>query len=168
MLFPLVCSGCLNSIYFGVYDIFLRHLQSLRGNSKVLPTNAGWLQDLFIAGIIGGTAQALITCPSELIKIKMQVGKGIYNDYNILSVFILWGTFSYNLVHFFRKGVCKSKVITKKLSTFRVLLDIYRQNGIRGFFVGFVPTVWRFKPFVTYISIFLLTTTTKNCTESVK
>ncbi|XP_008206663.1 solute carrier family 25 member 45 isoform X3 [Nasonia vitripennis] len=104
MLFPLVCSGCLNSIYFGVYDIFLRHLQSLRGNSKVLPTNTGWLQDLFIAGIIGGTAQALITCPSELIKIKMQVGKGIADNDKV---------------------------------------DIYRQNGIRGFFVGFVPTVWR-------------------------
>lgn len=51
----------------------------MRGNEKVFPSNAGWMQDLFIAGSIGGAAQAVITCPSELIKIRMQLGKSIIN-----------------------------------------------------------------------------------------
>lgn len=79
MLFPLLCSGTLNSAFFGFYAICLGSLQSSRGHSPnyVLPTNSGYYYDNFIAGCVGGVAQALISCPSELIKIRMQIGKGI-------------------------------------------------------------------------------------------
>ncbi|XP_058790029.1 solute carrier family 25 member 45 [Phymastichus coffea] len=119
MLFPLLGSGLLNSVYFGVYDVFLKEFQSLRGYAKVHPTNAGWMQDLFIAGSIGGAAQALITCPSELIKIRMQLGKGV------------------------PKTVLALKPAFNNVSTYQTVLDMHRRYGFGYFFIGLVPTIWR-------------------------
>ena len=70
-------------MFFGGYAISLGYLQSARGNNPthVLPTNSGYYLDNFIAGSVGGCAQAFISCPSELIKIRMQSGKGIQQIY---------------------------------------------------------------------------------------
>ncbi|XP_033217503.1 solute carrier family 25 member 45-like [Belonocnema kinseyi] len=123
MLFPLLCSGTLNSAFFGIYAICLSSLQSSRGHSPtyVLPTNSGYYYDNFIAGCAGGVAQALISCPSELIKIRMQIGKGI-----------------------FKNNINSNKMIQiKKPSTYYTAKDVYKKYGIHGFFIGGAPTFYR-------------------------
>ncbi|KAJ8673183.1 hypothetical protein QAD02_004445 [Eretmocerus hayati] len=119
MLFPLIGAGGLNSLYFGTIDAYLGQLDLQKDHISVYPQNNDWMQNLFIAGSIGGAAQTLITCPSELIKIRMQLGKGVIKD----------------------------KVYTnqpaKKLRTSHVILDVYTKYGLHGFFVGFMPTLLR-------------------------
>ena len=123
-----------------MYDASLKTLQQQRGYNKILPTNDGWVQDLFIAGGIGGTMQAFITCPSELIKIRMQLGKGIAYHNKTLIILLIFLIF-----HFF-EGVYKTDTKNqsiRRLSTIQTVLNINRQYGIRAFFLGFVPTVLR-------------------------
>ncbi|XP_023246937.1 solute carrier family 25 member 45-like [Copidosoma floridanum] len=116
---PLVHSGSLNSLFFGVYNASLTSLQSSRGHDENLPSNRGWLLDNFVAGCLAGGAQALITCPSELIKIRIQLGKGLITYIK---------TEHYTLA---------------RVNTFLTVLDLYRKYGIRGLYVGWVPTMWR-------------------------
>lgn len=73
-------SGILNAVFFGVYAICLSSLQNKRGNdpNNIRPTNTGYYYDNILSGSIGGLAQAFISCPSELIKIRIQTGKGIF------------------------------------------------------------------------------------------
>ncbi|XP_011496476.1 PREDICTED: solute carrier family 25 member 45 [Ceratosolen solmsi marchali] len=125
ILFPLLCSGCLNSMYFGAYEISMKSLQTIHGNEKIHPTNAYWMRDLFIAGCIGGFAQAFLSCPTELIKIRMQIGKGIDCNNNI---------------------ICRSDSSnnsTNPLGSCKTASNIYRNYGIHGLFVGLLPTLLR-------------------------
>ncbi|CAB0037565.1 unnamed protein product [Trichogramma brassicae] len=80
MIFPLLGSGYLNSLYFGICDMSMNYLQRSRGHTRIMPTNSGWMQDLFVAGCAAGAVQTLITGPTEFIKIRMQMGKsgGVY------------------------------------------------------------------------------------------
>lgn len=89
ILFPLLCSGLLNSLYFGVYSTCLKKFQGAREYEKVYITNHGFIQDNFVAGTIAGFAQACITCPSELVKTRMQAGKGIDQDSSIIHLIYL-------------------------------------------------------------------------------
>lgn len=79
MLFPLVCSGTLNSVFFGVYGYCLRNLQELRGHPQDfnMPTTSGWYWDTFLGGCIGGFVQVIVACPSEVVKVRLQSGKVI-------------------------------------------------------------------------------------------
>ncbi|XP_043272250.1 solute carrier family 25 member 45, partial [Venturia canescens] len=78
MMFPLVSAGCLNSVFFGVYGNSLRVLQLSRGNDpgKIVPQDVTVYKDTFIAGCIAGVVQAVMACPSEFIKVRMQTGQG--------------------------------------------------------------------------------------------
>ncbi|KAG0717818.1 Solute carrier family 25 member 45 [Chionoecetes opilio] len=65
MGFPLLATGSLNALFFGVYANTLRLLNP--GSER--PTYA----QVFVAGGAGGLAQLVVACPVELVKIKMQV-----------------------------------------------------------------------------------------------
>lgn len=70
MTFPLLSSGILNSILFGVYGNELRRLQN------ICTTNAErrdeWTQNVFLAGSTAGLIHAFFACPIELVKIRLQ------------------------------------------------------------------------------------------------
>ncbi|XP_051172941.1 solute carrier family 25 member 45 isoform X1 [Leptopilina boulardi] len=121
MYFPLMSSGILNAVFFGVYAICLNSLQNKRGNNSnnILPTNNGYYYDNFLSGSIGGLAQSFISCPSELIKIRIQTGKGK------------------------NKMKLHENNERKKSSTYLTSRDVYQKYGISGFFIGAVPTIWR-------------------------
>lgn len=76
MLFPLLSAGVLNSIYFGVYGASIRTLNFQKTDSNNLKTTKIDDLGIFISGCIGGLAQVFITCPVELVKIKLQTETG--------------------------------------------------------------------------------------------
>lgn len=70
MMFPLLSSGTLYSIFFGIYGNELRRLQALCNSDR--ERRQKWRQQVFIAGSEAGFIQSLIACPVELIKIRLQ------------------------------------------------------------------------------------------------
>lgn len=70
MAFPLLTSGMLNSILFGIYGNELRRLQSLCATK--VERNAQWRQNVFLAGSEAGFIYSFIACPFELVKIRLQ------------------------------------------------------------------------------------------------
>ncbi|XP_069941873.1 solute carrier family 25 member 45 isoform X2 [Cherax quadricarinatus] len=66
--FPLLASGTLNSLFFGVYGNSIRWLSEGKQKPSV--------SDVLIAGSAGGVAQLVVACPVDLIKIKMQMQTG--------------------------------------------------------------------------------------------
>ncbi len=70
MSFPLATTGVINSLFFGVYGAALKSLSS--GKSGKEASSA----QIFMAGCAGGAAQLVLACPTELVKIKMQIQTG--------------------------------------------------------------------------------------------
>lgn len=70
MTFPLLSSGALSSILFGVYGNELRRLQNICTSEAERKTE--WLQDVFLAGSTAGLIHTFFACPIELIKIRLQ------------------------------------------------------------------------------------------------
>lgn len=70
MMFPLLTSGTLNSILFGVYGNELRRLQSICANDA--ERKKTWRQHVFIAGSEAGFIQSFLACPVELVKVRLQ------------------------------------------------------------------------------------------------
>ncbi|KAK8396283.1 hypothetical protein O3P69_005374 [Scylla paramamosain] len=68
MGFPLLATGTLNALFFGVYANTLRLISP--GPDK--PSYA----QVFMAGCAGGLAQLVVACPVDLVKIKMQMQMG--------------------------------------------------------------------------------------------
>lgn len=70
MFFPLLANGGINSIIFSVYGYQLRYLNSIPGSdpkdSMVRKIN------IFVAGSTAGLVQAVLACPSEVVKVKLQ------------------------------------------------------------------------------------------------
>lgn len=61
---PLAGLGALNSVLFSSYGPTLSYLERSRSGH--------YLENVFWAGCVGGTAQSVIACPLELLKIRMQ------------------------------------------------------------------------------------------------
>lgn len=66
--FPLLATGTLNALFFGVYANTLRLLSP--GPER--PSYA----KVYVAGCAGGLAQLVVACPVDLVKIKMQMQMG--------------------------------------------------------------------------------------------
>lgn len=77
MGFPLLSTGTLNALFFGVYGNTVRILSEGRDRPS--------FTDIFLAGCAGGVAQLVVACPVDLIKIKMQMqtgsGEGIWGKH---------------------------------------------------------------------------------------
>jgi len=67
--FPLVTGGLINGVLFGTYGS-VGELLDKQGINHLD------LHKVLFAGSIGGVAQSFVTCPVELIKVKMQISHG--------------------------------------------------------------------------------------------
>lgn len=88
MSFPLMSSGALNALFFGVYANALRFLEhqqnadfgrrtfSDENYSKKNLSKDNWHVNVFAAGCIGGVFACFLACPIDLIKIQMQSQTG--------------------------------------------------------------------------------------------
>lgn len=77
---PLVTTGIVQTINFGVYDNVLRYLRGNAGEEGLVPS----LSHYFVAGASGGFAISFITCPASLVKIQLQVSLGDRGYINIM------------------------------------------------------------------------------------
>lgn len=67
MLSPMLGMAAINSIVFGVHASVMQRLQPEGGVPGITKS--------FVAGAVGGSAQVVICCPMELIKLRMQAQK---------------------------------------------------------------------------------------------
>lgn len=65
LFYPVISSGAINSIFFGVYGVTLNFFQKCDDQR---PSYSA----IFWSGCVGGTVQLAIACPVELIKVKLQ------------------------------------------------------------------------------------------------
>ncbi|XP_022904505.2 solute carrier family 25 member 45-like isoform X2 [Onthophagus taurus] len=122
MLFPLLTTGPINSIFFGFYGNTLHILEEGR-YAKSPSDDPRYLQNVFVAGCTGGFATVFFTCPIELVKVVLQAhteGKAT------------WGADKKGVV--IRKGMINC------------IRQIYKEGGFSGFYRGFVPMLWRDVP----------------------
>ena len=66
MVTPMLGTGLINSVLFGTYGFVKRKLEP---NEEGKPR----LQTVILAGMAAGAMQTIICCPSELIKLRMQI-----------------------------------------------------------------------------------------------
>lgn len=112
---PLLTTGFVQTINFGVYDNVLRTLRLERAAElqaagagpeavarALRPENAR-LRDYFVAGMCGGVSISFITCPASLVKIQMQTTSA---GSNISYWTIVAGMRSRGLVNGFYRCVC--------------------------------------------------------------
>lgn len=67
MSFPVMSYAIINSVFFGVYDYTLRTLH-FGGPLSHLHFHLS----VFLAGCVGGAAQLLVACPSDVVKVVLQ------------------------------------------------------------------------------------------------
>ncbi|CAG7824033.1 unnamed protein product [Allacma fusca] len=82
--FPLLASGALNSIFFGVYGSTLNRIVELKeyqqhshskfssSSIKCEKQNKANFLEIYLAGCVAGVAQLGLACPVDLIKVKLQ------------------------------------------------------------------------------------------------
>ena len=114
---PVVGSAFYNAVLFSTYERCL-HEFNVRHKNKHSPLP---LQYYLLSGAFGGFAQSFVLCPIDVVKSKMQVmGLGHGSAAHLQQ---------------------DSKVGSP--SSFQVARDIVKQNGVRGLFLGLVPTLCR-------------------------
>ncbi|KAG4074319.1 hypothetical protein HA402_008728 [Bradysia odoriphaga] len=70
LTFPLLTTGAINTLFFGIYGNELRNLQSNCSTYK--EKQEKWGRHVLYAGSIAGLVQSFIACPTELITIRLQ------------------------------------------------------------------------------------------------
>ncbi|XP_030247011.1 solute carrier family 25 member 45 isoform X2 [Drosophila navojoa] len=90
MLFPLMSTGAINSILFGIYGNHLRQLRRVC-HSDYQREQLEY-HNMFMAGSVAGFVQSFIACPMELIKVRLQT-HCYYNDYLYGQRRTAFGTF---------------------------------------------------------------------------
>lgn len=71
MTFPMLSSGTLNSILFGIYGNELRRLQNICTTDA--ERKLKWTHNVFLAGSTAGLIHTFFACPIELVKIRLQI-----------------------------------------------------------------------------------------------
>jgi solute carrier family 25 carnitine/acylcarnitine transporter 20/29 len=122
---PLAGSALLNAVLFGAYERSLSQFQKyFIRNEEGYSIGPIPLHYYFYAGAIGGLASTFVTCPVDVVKNKMQV-MGLGHGYSATS-----------------SGAEGAKK-KKSLTTFDVFKLTLRTGGIRGIYLGMVPTLYR-------------------------
>ncbi|KAG8228603.1 hypothetical protein J437_LFUL009308 [Ladona fulva] len=121
LLFPLLSAGVLNSVYFGVYgfslSLFCNRKDKLSAEENINHMKQNGLA-VYLSGCVGGFAQAFITCPVDLIKIKLQTETG----HNV--------KFMNTHEHDYRGSLdCVKRV--------------FKRTGLKGCYKGLTVTLWR-------------------------
>lgn len=83
MAFPILTTGGVNCLLFGVYGNKLRDFQrNIRDRDE---RKAALTRHVFLAGTYAGFLQSFVASPVELIKIRMQCGMGYRNSWHCLQ-----------------------------------------------------------------------------------
>ncbi|ORY41698.1 mitochondrial carrier [Rhizoclosmatium globosum] len=110
MASPIVGVAAINSLLFGVHGWFMHHIA---GDNEPSVSNIFW------AGCGSGFVNAFLSCPMELIKIRLQ---------NQTS------------------NVCPSTSLTSYSGNLDCIKKLYKQGGISSFYRGLHVTIWRETP----------------------
>ncbi|KAJ6639878.1 Solute carrier family 25 member 45 [Pseudolycoriella hygida] len=78
MTFPLLTTGAINTLFFGIYGNELRNLQN--DCSSFNERQEKWGRHVLYAGSMAGLVQSFIACPTELVTIRLQT-RNYYLDY---------------------------------------------------------------------------------------
>lgn len=143
MMFPVMTSGILNSVLFGVYGNELQRLNSLCANNA--ERERKWRQHVFIAGSEAGFIYSFLACPIELIKIRLQTQNCTYP--------MPWSSFRTNHVAL-RSSLFSiwahvidytdyQKNANKPRGAVPCIKRIYHNEGIFGFYRGLAPMICR-------------------------
>lgn len=119
---PLATAGVHNAIFFGT---FYNAMKYLSGYEKPNNTNdPNFIRNLWLASAIAGLVQVTFVNPVEVIKTKLQVRTGA----NWRQMRPHW-----------------QKDYEQPFSTpLQLTLGIYKNEGIKGFFVGYIPLAIRY------------------------
>ena len=134
---PIVGVAFINGIVFGTYGPTLRLLQDhYRRQTGQSPSHSREYMHVFMAGSMAGFVQSFVCSPVELAKTILQV-----QNKSVVSVS---QTQQKNMGTALYKGPVE------------ILYKLIQQNGLRGFYRGFVPTVLRDVPsFALYFSAYI-------------
>lgn len=80
MAFPILTTGMVNCLLFGVYGNQLRDFQRKIADRD--ERRAALPRHVFLAGTYAGLIQSFVAAPVELIKIRMQCGMGYTNSWH--------------------------------------------------------------------------------------
>jgi hypothetical protein len=134
---PIAGVAFINGIVFGTYGPTLRFLQDrYQRKTGQLPSHSLEYTHVFVSGAVAGFVQSFVCSPVELAKTILQVQKE-----NVGSM-----------------SQAQQKHVGTALYTgpVDVLQKLIKQNGIRGFYRGFIPTVLRDVPsFALYFSSYI-------------
>ncbi|KAF2367777.1 Mitochondrial substrate/solute carrier [Trinorchestia longiramus] len=128
MGFPLLATGTLNSLFFGVYGNCMRSLH----DGKEKPS----LTQVFLSGCAGGVVQLAVACPVDLVKIKMQLQTE--GDANA------WGK---------SKNLQGRTPEPRYRGPTACLMDLYRTAGVRGCYYGLGSMALRDVPSFGYYMV---------------
>ncbi|XP_055371645.1 solute carrier family 25 member 45 isoform X2 [Condylostylus longicornis] len=129
MLFPLVTTGAVNSVLFGVYGNHLRQLQKTC-HSDFQKEQLEY-EHIFLAGSLAGFASCFVACPIELIKIRIQTQSYYSNNY----------------------------LVGQRKTPFKLFMKILKSDGIPGLYRGLLPMMCRdVFPYGIYMLIYQKTT----------
>ncbi|XP_034231924.1 solute carrier family 25 member 45-like [Thrips palmi] len=132
MLFPLLSSGALNALFFGVYANTLRFIEQKRAPGVERRNNWGddpstksghpnrSTLDVFAAGCVGGLFACTLACPIDLIKIQMQSQTGVASSKE-------WG----------------HHVEPKHKGMLDCIRRLCHKRGVRGLYTGMCPMLLR-------------------------
>ena len=131
---PLVGVAFITAVAFGTHEHCMRLLQPEGGQPVV--------RNSFIAGAVAGGVQSFICCPTELIKLRMQI-QGIGKEGPALIPFTRW-----------RQPTPPTSPSTS-YGSLQTVAKIFKKSGIRGLNKGLLVTMLREVPaFSTYFGVY--------------
>lgn len=123
--------GVSNSIFFGVYHNVFKHIEEENPLNYVKNYKL-WVLHVWEASFIAGLAQVTFANPFEVMKTQMQGRTG--TDWKVINR--QWG-----------------KHMNTNINTFEVMASIFKANGIRGFYVGYLPLALRYVLYIRFTTI---------------
>lgn len=131
---PLVGVALITAVAFGTHERCMRLLQPNGGQPVV--------RNSFIAGAVAGGIQSFICCPTELIKLRMQV-QGIGRESPLYFPFA------------YRKQSAPPTSQSTSLGSMQTLRKILQESGLKGLNKGLMVTMMREVPaFSTYFGVY--------------
>lgn len=147
-MFPILSVGVANSVFFGTYGNVMRLIQIQRDDSK---TNKNidvrfcygddnlhkyWHFDIFISGCIAGLSYALINTPIEVIKTLLQARSKPLNTKIYMMHTNILGLDISTFKREYSKEAEPLLTTTRPTSAYKLMIELYKINGIRSLYRG--------------------------------
>jgi len=127
---PLYTAALVNTTFFGIYGNAVKGMLHISGNQITAKPSLGIVT---VAGVVGGAVQVLVSCPVDLVKIKLQMqgtsGAGNYTGAQ-------------------RNGPINTSLGSRKYfkGPIDCLIVLYKTQGLRGWYKGFTTMLYRDVP----------------------